>query len=66
MYLGVDCGTQGTKSLLIDEEGVALGRGYAPHALIERESGAREQEPQWWVDAFRFGHKAGACRCRTQ
>lgn len=52
MYLGVDCGTQGTKALLIDEEGVALGRGYAPHALIERESGAREQEPQWWVAAL--------------
>ena len=52
MYLGVDCGTQGTKALLINEEGIALGRGYAPHALIERESGAREQEPQWWVDAL--------------
>ena len=52
MYLGVDCGTQGTKALLIDEEGIALGRGYAAHALIERESGAREQEPKWWVDAL--------------
>jgi xylulokinase len=53
MYLGVDCGTQGTKALLINEEGIALGRGYAPHDLIERENGAREQEPQWWVDALR-------------
>ncbi|MBS1822134.1 MAG: xylulokinase [Acidobacteria bacterium] len=53
MYLGVDCGTQGTKALLIDEEGTALGRGYAPHALVERETGAREQDPQWWVDALR-------------
>ncbi|HEY8997579.1 MAG TPA: xylulokinase [Edaphobacter sp.] len=52
MYLGIDCGTQGTKALLIDEKGLALGRGYAPHKLIERESGAREQEPQWWVDAL--------------
>jgi xylulokinase len=57
MYLGVDCGTQGTKALLIDEEGAALGRGYAPHALIERETGTREQEPQWWVDAFRSAAK---------
>ena len=57
MYLGVDCGTQGTKSLLIDEEGGALGRGYAPHNLIERETGAREQEPPWWVDAFRSATK---------
>ena len=53
MYLGIDCGTQGTKALLIDENGHALGRGYARHALIERENGAREQEPQWWVDALR-------------
>jgi xylulokinase len=53
MYLGIDCGTQGTKALIIDENGTSLGRGYAPHALIERETGAREQEPQWWVDALR-------------
>jgi D-xylulose kinase len=53
MYLGIDCGTQGTKALLIDENGLALGRGYARHALIERENGAREQEPHWWVDALR-------------
>lgn len=53
MFLGIDCGTQGTKALLIDKDGRPLGRGYAPHALIERETGAREQEPQWWVDALR-------------
>ena len=52
MYLGIDCGTQGTKALLIDAGGKTLGRGYAPHALIERSNGAREQEPQWWVDAL--------------
>jgi len=54
MYLGIDCGTQGTKSLLIDENGVSQGRGYAPHALIERETGAREQQPEWWVEALRL------------
>jgi xylulokinase len=53
MFLGIDCGTQGTKALLIGEDGRPLGRGYAPHALIERETGAREQEPRWWVDALR-------------
>ncbi|MDE1175800.1 MAG: xylulokinase [Edaphobacter sp.] len=53
MYLGIDCGTQGTKALLIDEAGVAAGRGYAPHALIERENGRREQEPRWWVEALK-------------
>ena len=53
MYLGIDCGTQGTKALLITEAGAVRGRGYARHQLIERASGAREQEPQWWVDALR-------------
>jgi xylulokinase len=53
MYLGIDCGTQGTKALVIDESGTPLGRGYAPHALIEKTNGAREQDPQWWVDALR-------------
>src|SRR3954466_6464222 len=53
MYLGIDCGTQGTKALLVDEEGRALGRGYARHELIVRDNGAREQEPGWWIDALR-------------
>lgn len=52
MFLGIDCGTQGTKALLTDEKGSPLGRGYAPHQLIERSNGAREQEPQWWIDAL--------------
>ncbi len=53
MFLGIDCGTQGTKALLVDEHGSALGRGYAPHRIMESASGAREQDPQWWVDAMR-------------
>lgn len=57
MYLGIDCGTQGTKALLVDMHGRPLGRGYAVHALIERSSGAREQEPQWWIDALRIAVK---------
>jgi xylulokinase len=54
MFLGIDCGTQGTKALLLDEQGEVLGRGYAPHALIEKPSGAREQDPAWWVEALRL------------
>jgi xylulokinase len=54
MYLGIDCGTQGTKALLIGADGTVLGRGYARHQLIEGATGAREQEPQWWVDAARI------------
>lgn len=53
MYLGIDCGTQGTKALLVDAQGQVHGRGYAKHELIERATGAREQEPRWWVDALK-------------
>lgn len=53
MFLGIDCGTQGTKALVVDEQGAAHGRGHAAHALIQRPTGAREQEPTWWIDAVR-------------
>ncbi len=52
MFLGVDCGTQGTKALIVSPAGAALGRGHAAHALIGRPDGAREQEPLWWVEAL--------------
>ena len=54
MYIGIDCGTQGTKALLVDEHGAAHGRGYSRHALLERASGAREQDPAWWVEALKI------------
>ena len=53
MYLGIDCGTQGTKALVVDADGGVHGRGYAGHALTERGTGAREQEPAWWVAALK-------------
>lgn len=52
MYLGIDCGTQGTKALVAQAGGKILGQGYAAHALIERDNGAREQDPAWWVAAM--------------
>ena len=52
MFIGVDCGTQGTKALVVDDSGRVLGRGHANHALIERDSGAREQHPSIWVEAM--------------
>ena len=53
MFLGIDCGTQGTKAILRDAssgEVVAVGR--APHALVARDDGTSEQDPQWWIDAL--------------
>ncbi|MDP8923580.1 MAG: xylulokinase, partial [Chloroflexota bacterium] len=52
-YLGVDCGTQSTKAVLVDaetEQVLAVGRAY--HELIEAGDGTREQHPDWWVAAL--------------
>src|SRR2546428_1449517 len=53
VFLGIDCGTQSTKVVLRDADGgavVAVGR--APHELVERDDGTREQEPAWWIEAL--------------
>jgi xylulokinase len=52
MFIGIDCGTQGTKALVVDGNGRILGRGHASHSLIENERGAREQHPSIWVEAM--------------
>ncbi|ANG63597.1 xylulokinase [Marinobacterium aestuarii] len=58
MYLGIDCGTQGTKVVILDaEQGHICGEGYAPHALISDANGRREQAPQWWIDAFEQAYR---------
>jgi xylulokinase len=51
-FLGVDCGTQSTKALLLDAEtDHVLAMGRAPHRIIEEADGTREQVPAWWLDA---------------
>ena len=60
-FLGIDCGTQGTKAVLRDAsngEVVAVGR--APHALVTRGDGTSEQDPQWWIDALRAAVREAA------
>ncbi|MCQ4297407.1 xylulokinase [Pseudomonas stutzeri] len=53
MYLGIDCGTQGTKALLLDSAtGTVLGQGSASHELISGPNGRREQRVEQWTDAF--------------
>jgi xylulokinase len=53
-FLGIDCGTQSTKALLLDAEtDSVLAVGRAPHDLIEADDGTREQDPAWWVAALR-------------
>ncbi len=53
MFLGIDCGTQGTKALILDtRSGKVLGHGSAPHTLDAQANGRREQDPAQWVVAF--------------
>jgi D-xylulose kinase len=52
-YLGIDCGTQSTKVVARDaEDGAVLAVGRAPHGIVERDDGTREQDPAWWIDAL--------------
>ena len=52
-FLGIDCGTQSTKALLVDAETlVPLALGRAPHDIVAEEDGTREQDPAWWLAAL--------------
>jgi D-xylulose kinase len=53
VFLGIDCGTQSTKAVLMDagnEKLLAVGR--ADHEIVERDDGTREQHPDWWIAAL--------------
>ena len=53
LYAGIDCGTQGTKVVIVDsDQGVILGEGSAAHRLISDSSGRREQQADWWIAAL--------------
>jgi xylulokinase len=54
MYIGVDCGTQSTKVVVVDVDGGrVLGEASRPHRLDEGEGGRREQDPGQWIEALR-------------
>ena len=54
-FLGVDCGTQGTKAVLRDPTtGAIVAIGRAPHQLVTRDDGTSEQDPAWWIDALQL------------
>lgn len=51
---GIDNGTQSTKVLVYDFENRRIAaESSAPHDMISREDGSREQESSWWVEALR-------------
>jgi xylulokinase len=55
LYLGIDCGTQGTKALVLDSQsGQVLGLGTGAHTLIQGENGRREQDTGQWLEALQI------------
>jgi len=53
LFLGIDCGTQGTKAIILDAvSGEVLGLGAAAHTLISGANGRREQNTDQWLEAF--------------
>ncbi|MDB5983028.1 MAG: xylulokinase [Pseudomonas sp.] len=53
MFLGIDCGTQGTKAIVLDAvNGKVLGEGSGTHTMISGANGRREQDVQEWLTAF--------------
>ncbi|WP_025338562.1 xylulokinase [Pseudomonas sp. FGI182] len=62
LFLGIDCGTQGTKALVLDAgSGQVLGLGSAAHAPPQGRDGRREQDAADWLAALRSA-VAGALR----
>ncbi|MBN2336081.1 xylulokinase [Candidatus Bathyarchaeota archaeon] len=53
-FIGVDSGTQGTKTVVVDAEGKVLGRASTGYGLIEGlPHGHMEQRPETWAEAMK-------------
>ena len=51
--IGIDNGTQSTKVVFYDYENKTIAASAsAPHDLISREDGSREQKAEWWIGAL--------------
>lgn len=65
MFLGIDCGTQGTKAIILDaKSGKVLGEGSCAHKLITGPNGRREQDVQEWLTAFETATKTAIQNAR--
>ena len=49
--LGIDIGTTGTRSLVINEDGSIIGSAVKEYPLYTPKPGWAEQEPEDWYDA---------------
>ena len=53
IYLGIDLGTTGLKSLLVREDGAICGSGYREYPISIPAPGYAEQDPENWWTALR-------------
>jgi xylulokinase len=53
LLLGMDVGTSGTKSMIVDASGNILGSGFKAYGHNSPQPGWVEQEPTWYVDGIR-------------
>ena len=52
--IGIDNGTQSTKVVFYDYENRKIAASaQAPHEMISRDDGTREQKAEWWIDALK-------------
>ncbi|MGE7955908.1 xylulokinase [Pseudomonas sp. NPDC089530] len=66
LFLGIDCGTQGTKAIVLDAaSGEVLGLGAAPHNLISGANGRREQDVGQWRAALALATRQALLAARV-
>jgi xylulokinase len=67
-YVGVDCGSQGTKAIVVDgDDGRVVGSGYVGYGYVEGlPQGHREQHPQTWVDAMTKAVRDAVAQAKTK
>ncbi|MGU5852451.1 xylulokinase [Klebsiella variicola] len=55
VYLGIDCGTQGTKAILWDpQQSNIISSSYHSYEVISSHNGRKEQDPEVWVNAAKL------------
>ena len=55
LFIGIDCGTQGTKALVLSERSRrVIAESYYGYDLIENDRGGKEQHPESWISACQF------------
>ncbi|MCK5735002.1 MAG: xylulokinase, partial [Spirochaetaceae bacterium] len=53
IVLGIDNGTQSTKTMFYDVESkTVVAMASAKHDMIAGDDGSREQKAEWWIDAL--------------